>query len=45
MPPNEMSLTHYWFNDYPSSFERLLDDVLSNRGYRQGQQSDIFRPR
>ncbi|KAI0000811.1 HSP20-like chaperone [Russula compacta] len=40
-----MSLAHYWFNDYPPSFERFFDDILSNRGYRQGQQSDIYRPR
>ncbi|KAI0252283.1 HSP20-like chaperone [Lactifluus subvellereus] len=26
-----MSLTHYFFNDYPSSLDRFFDDVFSSR--------------
>jgi hypothetical protein len=41
----EMSLTHYFFNDYASPVDRFFDDMWSNRALRQGQQLDIFRPR
>jgi hypothetical protein len=42
-PPSKMSLTHYLLNDFAP--DRLLDDVFSNRAYRQSQQLDVFQPR
>jgi len=40
-----MSLTHYFSNEYSTPLDRLFDDVLSSRTYRQSQQGDIHRPR
>ncbi|KAH9969380.1 HSP20-like chaperone [Lactifluus volemus] len=39
-----MSLTHH-FNEYAFPLDRFLDDMFSSRTSRQGQQSDVFRPR
>ncbi|KAF8498183.1 HSP20-like chaperone [Russula emetica] len=38
-------LTHYFFNDHSSPIDRFIEDIFSNRAYRQGQHMDTFRPR
>jgi hypothetical protein len=43
-PPSKMALTHYLLNDF-TPLDRVFDDVLSNRAYRQSQQLDVFQPR
>ncbi|KAI0263202.1 small heat shock protein [Gloeopeniophorella convolvens] len=41
-----MSLTHYFLNDYPSTFDRFFDEAFNSRALRQpSQQVEAFRPR
>ncbi|KAI0263214.1 hypothetical protein BC834DRAFT_1034077 [Gloeopeniophorella convolvens] len=39
-----MSLTH-WHNGYPSTSERIFDEVFNPRAYRRERHMDAFRPK